>query len=133
MEIDLNKLSKKLVLDENIDFLSEIYQSSGIKRLENINFSGEIYYNNVDELIIKGNVTGIMVLEDSLSLDNINVPIDIEINEILGQKELKSQNTLDISEILWQNIVLEVPIRITNTTSKEISGEGWELREEKEN
>ena len=42
---------------------------------------------------------------------------------------------LDISEILWENIVLEIPISITNVDSKNLrmQGEGWELKNNKSN
>ena len=45
------------------------------------------------------------------------------------QNELK---TLDIMDILWQNIVLEVPISVRKDPDKkyEMSGEGWELIDE---
>ena len=41
----------------------------------------------------------------------------------------KSKNSLDISEILWENIVLEIPISITNHKSEDLllKGNGWEL------
>ena len=43
------------------------------------------------------------------------------------------QNRLDILPFLWQNIVLEVPMRITNSNIEDVvsSGEGWELINEK--
>ena len=34
--------------------------------------------------------------------------------------------------ILWQNIVLEVPISITKEKDAHLSGEGWELKNEED-
>ena len=39
----------------------------------------------------------------------------------------KSKNTLDKLEFLWENIVLEVPISLTNNSGTTLRGEGWEL------
>ncbi|MDE5539789.1 MAG: DUF177 domain-containing protein, partial [Bacilli bacterium] len=39
----------------------------------------------------------------------------------------KEQNILDIKRILWENIVLEVPMRITKNEDVKMSGDGWSL------
>ena len=38
-----------------------------------------------------------------------------------------SKNILDIIPILWENIVLEVPIRLTTSDNVKLSGDGWSL------
>ena len=45
----------------------------------------------------------------------------------------KDENSIDILPILWQNIVLEVPLRFTkvNDLSK-YNGDGWKLISEEE-
>lgn len=44
----------------------------------------------------------------------------------------KSQNMLDIIEFLWENIVLEVPIRVTGSAGVNMKGNGWELNSKNE-
>ena len=41
----------------------------------------------------------------------------------------KNKNSLDILPILWENIVLEIPIRVVAESVKpsNTSGDGWEL------
>ena len=34
---------------------------------------------------------------------------------------------LDIMELLWQNIVLEVPIRYTKSDADNLKGDNWEV------
>ncbi|MCR5787530.1 MAG: DUF177 domain-containing protein, partial [Bacilli bacterium] len=101
-----------------------------------------IFYNISDEIELDLNVKGVMILEDSITLDEIEYPYEFNLNEIINEnneeiKEYyqKSKNTLDIMPILWQNIVLEVPISITKEKDAHLSGEGWELinEENKEN
>ena len=67
-----------------------------------------------------------MVLEDSISLDEIDYSFKAEIDEEIEENLEKSLNVLDITEILWQNIVLEVPLKLTNVDNfDEYHGDGW--------
>ena len=53
--------------------------------------------------------------------------------EKLEKNDENLTNTIDLSEILWQNIVLEVPLRFTKVTDlDEFKGEGWKLLSEDE-
>ena len=66
----------------------------------------------------------------------IHSEFSFEISEILSENDdEKDQNelkTLDIMDILWQNIVLEVPISYRKDPNKtySLSGDGWELVDE---
>ena len=141
MIIDLNKLnvSGKIDIDELLTLDSEIYKNTSIKELKPIKVVGKIFYNISDEIELDIDVDGVMILEDSVTLDPIEYPYSININEIVNEanddiKEYyqNSKNTLDIMPILWQNIVLEVPISITREKDAEMSGEGWNLNYEEE-
>ena len=83
-----------------------------------------------------------MVLNDAITLEPIDYSFTCDIDEKImdivnycGEFYEKSKNILDISEILWENIVLEIPISITNVDSKNLrmQGEGWELKNNKSN
>ena len=83
------------------------------------------------EITIKGNLEGIMVIADSISLDPIDYEFNSEIDEEIEEILEKTLKTLDITEILWQNIVLEVPLKLTNVESfDEYHGDGWKLTSE---
>jgi len=138
MQIDLNKLNvSDILFDESLTIDSELYKDSSIKNLKPVKISGKIFYNISDEIELDLDVEGVMVLEDSITLDPIDYPYSFHINEIISSEneEIKeyyqnSKNTLDIMPILWQNIVLEVPISITKEKDAHLSGEGWELKNE---
>ena len=74
-------------------------------------------------------------MKDAITLEeiehNFSIPLNDSYEENDGYLENyidKSKNTLDIREILWQNIVLEVPIRARkNNEDISLSGEGWQL------
>ena len=141
MNIDLNILNtnSKLDINELLTLDKECYKDTSIVELKPINVSGKIFYNISDEIELDLDVDGVMVLEDSITLDPIDYPYSFHINEIITSEneEIKdyyqnSKNTLDIMPILWQNIVLEVPISITKEKDAHLSGEGWELNNEEE-
>ena len=69
-----------------------------------------------------------MQLEDASNLEILDYPFNFEIEENLKISQ-NSENILDITEILWQNIVLEVPISYSkNHKDENLAGEGWELK-----
>ena len=57
------------------------------------------------------------------------VNFDAEVEEILP----KNQNILDITDILWQNILVEVPSKVRSTDEETYpSGDGWRVISEDE-
>ena len=137
MYIDLAKIDEKgIVIDDTVSFDESYIKKTPIKKLDNIKVKGRAYYSITNEIVFECDVTGVMVLEDSLTLEPVDYPIDIHINEVLGEnteENVKNESkTLDIIDILWQNIVLEVPIslRVNPEKDYEMKGEGWELLKE---
>ena len=139
MYINLNTINESgIIIDQEVLFDEDIYKTTLIKGLENVYVKGKIYYSTTKEVIFEGNVNGDMLLVDCNSAEIINYPFSCEINEILEEdKNLNenlssnNQNSLDLKEILWQNIVLEVPLNYSKTDKVSITkGEGWELKDE---
>ena len=131
MFIDLSNIVNENIarinLDSKVEIPKELYSSSEILDLKDLNFKGEVEYIE-GEITIKGILDGIMVLEDSISLDAIDYHFQAEIDEEIEENLEKSTNILDITDILWQNIVLEVPLKLTNVESfDEYHGDGWRL------
>ena len=100
--------------------------------------SGRIYYSLTKEVIFAGNVNGNMTLVDGYSGDLIDYPFNINLDEILANFSnedekvgKKPKNSLDLKEVLWENIVLEVPIVVSKDNKvKTKKGEFWEVRDE---
>lgn len=130
MKIDLRTLNKDLLIKEQIEIPEEYYKNTDVKKLKNVDVEGKIYYNLSNEIAADLKVRGLMVLEDAYTLDLIDYPFTIEINEILDKNVENykiSQNILDLNELLWENIVLEIPISLTKSPNKVLSGDGWTL------
>lgn len=139
MEFDLNKITEQgILIDTIISFDEEYLRVSEIKELDNVHVSGRIYYSLTKEVIFAGNVNGNMTLVDGYSGDLIDYPFNIDLDEILAdfsnedeKMGKKPQNSLDLKEVLWENIVLEVPIVVSKDNKvKTKKGEFWEVRDE---
>ena len=139
MEFDLNKITEQgILIDTIISFDEEYLRVSEIKKLDNVHLSGRIYYSLTKEVIFAGNVNGNMTLVDGYSGDLIDYPFNINLDEILAnfsnedeKMGKKPKNSLDLKEVLWENIVLEVPIVVSKDNKvKTKKGEFWEVRDE---
>lgn len=134
MEIDLTSLNSDVITEVEIDtivsFDSKYLEKSVIKRLDNIKVIGTISKDSSSDNILNASVTGQMLLEDSVSLEDVNYPFSIQIEEKI---EENNENTIDIMDILWQNIILEIPLKFTNVQDySKFQGEGWKLVSEDE-
>lgn len=130
-------------INEECSFSKEELENTGIIKLDNVKVTGDISKNSLDEFIINIIVKGTMVLSCAISLKPVDYDFTSEISENLEEIIKKSpknlenkQKTIDILPIIWENILMEIPIRVVSDdlTDVKTSGDGWELiTEEKEN
>ena len=134
MKIDLNYLNRfgKIEVDSDFNIDESYYKNTDIRKLENLHVSGLINVDYEDNINFELKITGRMILPCAVSLVDVPYDFDTSIEENIGKFEeiyKNNKNTLEISPVLWENIVLEIPIRVV---SKDIepsntSGDGWEL------
>ena len=128
MVIDLNKVFLKDYQELNQDFtFPSDYQNKDILELKDLHVKGIIKLNDINNIIIDLELTGVMVLKDSITLENINHSFSLNINEEM----LIKLNV--VFNILWENIVLEVPISLTIHQDVEMVGDGWSFGTNKKN
>ncbi len=142
MFIDLTKIPLNgLEIDKEVIFDKSYYQNTAIKNLKDVNIEGLIKYDYIGNIDIDLKVKGVMTLLDAIDLHPNDYPFNFIIQENLELDEIKkqnyfekTQNSLDIMELLWQNIVLEVPIRVISDENKDVKlkGDGWQLNEKHE-
>lgn len=143
MIIELNKISSTgLVVEGEVTLEKELYKNAPILDIQGLYVRGNINYDYENNLTLNLEAKGNFILEDAITLDPIEYSFSSLIEEKVENLEEtcgifyeKSKNTLDISEILWENIVLEIPISATKASKEDIKtvGSGWELTEEKKN
>ena len=134
MKIDLNYLNRfsKLEIDENLLIDKEVYKNTDIRDLKDVSVDGIITIDYEDNVNVELNLSGTMVLPCAVSLVDVDYKFDTVIEESIGKFEeiyKNNKNSLDILPILWENIVLEIPIRVVAECVKpsNTSGDGWEL------
>lgn len=128
-----SNIKDSIEINQDILFCSSYLKDSDILELKNVHVIGNIEKNLDDELHMDAKVDGTMILEDSISLDPIDYPFSLEIDENVEEKVKKDENTLDLRGILWENIVLEVPLKFTKVKDlSKFHGDGWKLMDEEE-
>jgi len=137
MQIDLTKIGEDgIKINDVISFSDTYLEHSDIQKLDNVKVDIRIYSSITNEIVLEGTMEGTMVLLDAITLEPIDYPFNISLDEVLSDSENVSndEKILDIMDVLWQNIVLEVPISIKKDESNhDLHGEGWELVEEETN
>lgn len=132
MEIDLN-FNSEYFIDDIVDIPSNYFENSKVKELNDIKVNGKLYYDAEDNLAADISISGEMLLEDDISLELIPYSFSIKYDDILEENLKNDQNRLDLFEFLWENIVLEVPLKFTKVTNlSEFHGDGWKLVSEED-
>ena len=131
MIIDITSLNldsiSRLSIDSSVDIPEELWKNTDIVGLKNVKFSGELEVIE-DEITLRGVLSGTMQINDAISLEVLDYDFSTEIEEEIEENLEKSANTLDITDVLWQNIMLEVPLKLTKVESfDEYHGDGWKL------
>lgn len=140
MLLDLTKLQNRkeneLIFNEVITLDNELYKDTDIRELSPLDVSINIQritdsaYNM--DLYIKGEMT----LPCSVTLKDVKYPFEIKtevkvsnIDENDEEYVKIIQNNIDIIPIIWQNIVLEIPLRVVSEdiSDSPVSGDGWKL------
>ena len=138
MDIDLSLLQSQTVSEIDITnkytLPSEYYKNTDILSLKDVEVVGKIYRSasedDINELeeYIKCKIAGVMTIEDSISLEPIEYEFVTEYDDIIEKNCKKSENTLDIFQFLWENIVLEIPLQFTKVKDlSKFHGDGWKL------
>ncbi len=146
MNIDLTRL--KSGIDEYIEINEEIKNNQEYSAntelidLKNTTVKGAITKNSVDDIILDVTLEGTMVLPCSITLKpvdyNFNCTISGNIEELseeIEKNNKKSENSIDILPIIWENILMEMPIKVVSDdlSDAKLEGDGWKLITEKEN
>ena len=136
MEIDLSLLHRGMVEDVPVSGTYELspsyFENSDILSLKPLTVQGSVFRKENDDLELEdyfvGTIQGIMILADSISLEEVEYPFSIEYDDFLPKNYIKNENTLDILGFLWENTVLEVPLQFTKVRDlSKFHGDGWRL------
>lgn len=131
MKLDLRKLYslKKIDINEDIVFNNIDYKKMNITKINDIHATGYAKVNYEDNIELELDVNGSLVMPCAITLEDVIVPINVHISEEILENTLNNDFFLDLLDILWENIVLEIPIRVVKEGVKLESqkGVGWEI------
>lgn len=140
MNIDITKLKNSVVkvieVDEVANFNEEDIKKADMLDLKDVRVTGQISKNNLDSYNVYLKVSGEMILPCAITLKPVNYPFNIEIDEIfsedaseMSKKIKKFENTIDILPIVWENILMEIPMRVVSPDAslEKVEGNGWKL------
>ena len=115
-------------IDEEFTIPKGNYANTEIIDLEKVKVKGNLTYPSDDNLFLDIECSGTMKLNDSVSLEPVLYPFSFKISENVSELLENDQFTLDIINILWENIVLEIPIRYSEVTNYDkYKGDGWRV------
>ena len=136
MIIDLTKLIYgnlyKLPVKGEVIVPIEMLKNTDIRRISPVKVEGYIF-NNEEDFELNITIKGTMILPCARTLKDVEYPFSSEIDEIIGENDDNSleinQNRLDIFPIVWQNILVDVPLRVLapDASDEPASGDGWRL------
>lgn len=132
--LELVTKGKKINIDNDISIPLELIEGSDIRSLSNVHFTGSLSKLVDDSYELTGIVKGTMIIPDNITLEDYTYDFTSEIEEKIDETRVNFQKTLDITEDLWQNILVEIPLYAVNDKNKDIKleGNGWRLISEEE-
>ena len=133
----ITNLSDEILLDDTIEIDKSYLENTDIKDISKVKINGNIkpYDSNFE---LNANIKCTLTLICSVSLKDVKYDVDININEIIGESndiiDIEENNkiinnSIDLIPIIWQNIILEVPLKVISpdVTPKNIEGDGWKF------
>lgn len=138
-----NNIDKSIEVNEVYSFTLDELKGTDLLKLDNVKVEGEIIKNSLGNIELIVDIEGVMVLPCAITLKPVNYPFSIEISgeleelmENFDENERNFQNSIDILPIIWENILMEIPMRVVSEEAKnsdiKLEGEGWKFVTEEE-
>ena len=124
----LNRYSNEdLVFSGEFNFNEFVGQVNGLLSITDVNVEGRCRCIDIDRYKFDLHITALLELEDSWTLEPVSYKVDLEVTEVFDKAEtdddvrLIEKNTVDLKEVVWENILLEIPMRIVKDEVKEVN------------
>ena len=132
--LDLVSKNKRIDINGEVNIPSGLLEGTSIRKLKSVYFNGYIDSLDDESYELVGTLEGTMVIPDDITLEDYTYNFTSEVEEKIEESDINLQKTLDITEILWQNILVEIPLKAVNEKNKNLSlkGDGWRLISEDE-
>ncbi len=133
-----NNIEKSIPINEVYSFSKSELSGTDLQKLDNVKIVGELFKNSLGNIELDIDVSGVMVLPCAITLKPVDYPFNIkisgEIDELyseIDENNKNFKNSIDILPIIWENILLEIPIRVVSDEARNsdinMSGDGWKF------
>lgn len=146
MIIDLTRLKngidEYIEIDSSVLYDCEYSKNTELIDLKETRVKGTIYKDNINHIILDITLEGYMVLPCAITLKPVDYKFKCiisgnveELYEEIDKNDKKCENSIDILPIIWENILMEMPMRVVSDDLSDMKteGDGWKLITEKEN
>lgn len=138
MNIDLTRLFSRIDKEVSVDEIYSFTELEGtdVTSIDNVSIKGYIKLNALSEPYLNLDVEGVMVIPCAITLKPVEYPFFIKIEGDLEEiadenpeKYINSKNSLDILPIIWENILVEIPMRVVSEGADDVAleGDGWKF------
>ncbi len=140
----LLKMSNQTIdIDEKVNFEDIVQRTSELRDLSDVRITGTAEVEYPKRCHFHLNISGVMTLGCAKTLKDVEYPFEIDTVEsfTLDSSEKTDDfhkpigQTIDITPVVWQNIIMEIPIRVYHEDANEETfghGNGWKVISENE-
>lgn len=138
MIIDLTKLltniTSSINIEKEVNLDNSMLTNTAIKDLHNVYLKAKISKDPDGNLLLEGSLKGTMILSDDITLEEVPYNFDTTIYEYLEETTKVINNSIDITNVIFENILVEVPSKVVKDQNRNIhmEGDGWRLITEEE-
>lgn len=119
-------INEPLIINEKVNYDEYVKNVSDIIRMDDVLVEGTCKFTGNDCFVFNLKIKTTMYLEDAWTLEEVEFPIDLDVKEVFAKdsddedSRFIEKNTVDLYDIIWENVLLEKPICITKSkTTKE--------------
>lgn len=139
MNIDITPIKYKngeVVIDETYEFSKEDLKNTDMLNLQDVHVVGTIHSNTLGGYQISLTISGEMILPCAVTLKPVVYPFSIDVDgdahalqQEIDKNYEKMENSIDILPIIWENILMEIPMKVVSDEAKDLKleGDGWKL------
>lgn len=112
-------VNNPLTFSGEVDYSEYAKGVSDIIRMDIAKYSGTAYMVRDDYFKFNIHIETTLYLEDCRTLDEVPFEVNLDVVEFFTKDETDDnayyieKNTVDLYDVIWENILLEKPIRIT--------------------
>lgn len=117
---------KSFEFEETLNFKDRIQNIDDILDISDVYVKGSGRNLVDDRYVFNLNIKCLLTLECARTLEAVDFPIDLEVTEVFDTSDssnedirLIEKNTIDLSDVIWENIYLEKPMRVFKEGSTE--------------